>query len=110
MTMPNLLSQFAPSLSSREGEGFAGEGDGDDCSGGTPKRGVNGGAGIGGGCVEAARIPGLGAAGVNALLPGMADACVSALACGACLLGTACGNCTRISGWTGVALEIVLSG
>jgi hypothetical protein len=104
--MPSLLSQFAPSLSSREGEGFAG----DDSSRVAPKVGVNG----GGDCVEAARMTGFGGAGLNALLTGMAGAAGPAIGGGGCVLRTGCGccggMCAGISGCTGVGLEAVSAG
>lgn len=95
--MPSLLSQFAPTLSSREGEGLAG----DDSSGVVPKLGVNRGGGISAG-------------GVKALLTGMGGASVFALAGGGSVLRTGFGGCAGIcagiSGLTGVPFAAVSTG
>src|SRR5258708_17005714 len=82
MTMPSLLSQFARSLSSREGGCFLEEVACENSSGVEPKRGTNGGTRGGVGGTDAVQLACFGPVAVPAAASaGMVGAPVRALSC-----------------------------
>src|SRR5882757_9631876 len=105
MTMPSLLSQFAPSLSSRERECFSGEVACDDSSGAEPKCGTNGGTRGGGGGTDAVQVACFGPETLLAAASAKAGAPLRALSC-VWLLAIGCGRITGTSAETCAALEM----
>src|SRR5436189_116849 len=99
MMMPSLLSQFAPSLSSRERECFSGEVACDDSSGTEPKCGTNGGTRGGGGGTDAVQVACFGPVAAAAATSGMVGAPVRALS-RVWLLAISCGKLAGTSAET----------
>src|SRR5258707_7664824 len=91
MTMPSLLSQFAPSLSSRERRCFSGEVACDDSSGTEPKFGTNGGTRGGVGGTDAVQVACFGSVTLLAAASAKVGAPVRALSC-VWVLAIGCGR------------------